>query len=70
MADFKINYTTGRMYQLRDGKLIDGFETEFFLTEFGTTHSVKTPTDDPDMIRKAIMDKIDNVRKIHALSEE
>ncbi len=70
MADFKINYTTDRMYQLTGGKLINGFETEFFLTEFGTTHTVKTPTDDPDIIRKAIMDKIANIRKIHALGEE
>jgi len=70
MADFKINFTVPRMYQLTGGKLIEGFETEFFLTEFGTTHTVKTPTDDPDVVRKAINDQISRIRKIYALGEE
>lgn len=70
MADFKINWTQSRLYQLAGGKLIEGYETEFFLTEFGTTHTVKTPTDDPDVVRAAIMEKIGRVRAIHALGAE
>ena len=70
MADFKVNYTVPRMYQLRGGKLVDGFETEFILFEFGTTHTVKTPTDDVDVVRLAIIEQVGRIRKIHALGEE
>jgi hypothetical protein len=70
MADFLINYSVPRMYQIRGGKLIDGYETEFFITEFGTTSTVKTPTNDADVIRKAINEEISRVRKVHALGSE
>jgi hypothetical protein len=70
MADFVINYCVPRTYQLRGGKLVEGYETEFTISEFGSTSTVKTPSNDPGVVRQAIMDEIGRIRAIHNLSQE
>jgi hypothetical protein len=69
-ASFTINFTVPRMYQIKGGKLVDGFEVEFYITEFGTTQSVQVPSLDVEVVRRAILDRIEAVRKVHALGGE
>jgi hypothetical protein len=70
MQAYTINYSVPRTYQIKGGKLINGYETEFVSLEYATTDSVLTPSDDVAVIRQAISARLERLRLIHALGTE
>jgi hypothetical protein len=70
MADYKVTSIIDRTYQIKGGKLVEGYETEFYVPEFDTVHRVRTPNNNPDVVRAAILKEIGNLRKVYGLSAE
>lgn len=70
MPEYTINYSVARVYQAKGGKLMDGFETEFVVERYGTTHTVRTKDQKVETIRAAIDAKLKELDAVHELGSE
>ena len=61
-ADFTVTSTQPWTYQDTRGQLVEGYKVWFYLPAFGETHFLMLPNLNPDLVRKAITELV-NQRK-------
>jgi hypothetical protein len=69
MADFKVGHVERRVYRDRNGKVIDGFAVRVVIPEFDEEPEINVPSMDPETVREAIVNYLDNRRALAALGE-